>query len=76
MRSASLRSKRLVALVLLSVSLFLQGCSYNAWYTGFQQRQRQECYERGNSAEVQSCLEKANLSYEQYKSSREEVLKK
>jgi len=54
----------------------LQGCSYRSWYGGFQQKQRQDCYDRGNQADVQSCLEKADMNYDKYKSSREEILKK
>ncbi len=76
MLSFSFSPERFVLLILIISCLFLQGCSYRSWYGGLQQKQRQDCYERGNQADVQSCLEKANMNYDQYKSSREEVLKK
>jgi hypothetical protein len=74
MRLTSFHPKMVVAII--TGSLLLQGCSYKAWYGGLQQKQRQDCYERGNQSDIQSCLEKANLNYEQYKSSREDALKK
>ncbi len=76
MLSVSFSLERYVLLIFIAGCLLLQGCSYQSWYGGFQQKQRQDCYERGNQADVQSCLEKANMNYDQYKNSREEILKK
>jgi hypothetical protein len=76
MRSDSFRAKPVFLYILLSICLLLQGCSYKAWYGGLQQKQRQDCYELGSQSDLQSCLQKSDMSYEQYKISREELLKK
>jgi len=76
MLSVKSNPKRWGLLILLTGCLLFQGCSYQSWYGGLQQKQRQDCYDRGNQADVQSCLEKANLNYDQYKNSREEILNK
>jgi|GEM_PF-881376 len=76
MLSVSFRPEKALSIILITGCLFLQGCSYQSWYDGFQQKQRQDCYDRGNQADVQSCLEKANMNYDQYKNIREEILKK
>jgi hypothetical protein len=76
MRSDRFRAKIVFTLILLSTCILLQGCSYKAWYGGLQQKQRQDCYELGSQSDLQGCLQKSDMSYEQYKSSREELLKK
>ena len=54
--------------------LAAQGCTYQAWYAGFQERQRQECYENTmSSSDTRRCLDKVNdMSYDQYKHEREQ----
>jgi hypothetical protein len=52
--------------------LFNQGCTYRAWYEGFQERQRQECYENRGQSEIQKCLDRVNsTTYDEYMKSRE-----
>lgn len=58
-------------LLLIFPTLVAQGCTYQAWYEGFKERERQECYKHPDNSDVESCLERVNnLSYEQYKKSR------
>jgi hypothetical protein len=60
------------SLLLLSVSLLFlhQGCSYRAWYEGFKERERQECYKHLNHGDIASCLERVeSMSYDEYKRS-------
>jgi len=47
--------------------LFSQGCTYRAWYDGFQERQRQECYQNRGHDEVKQCLDRMNITtYDEY----------
>jgi hypothetical protein len=47
--------------------LFSQGCTYRAWYEGFQEQQRQECYKNRGRDETQKCLDRANsITYDEY----------
>ncbi len=49
------------------------GCSYRAWYQGFQDRQRQECYQLGGAREMQDCLDQVDcMSYDDYQRLRQE----
>ena len=69
--------KRLVTLLLVvSVSYLLQGCTYRAWYEGFKEGQRQECYKYESPHEILECLESLNnMTYEEYKKTREDLIK-
>lgn len=40
-------------LLVVSCFLFIQGCTYRAWYQGFQKRQRRACYENRGRGETQ-----------------------
>jgi hypothetical protein len=52
--------------------LTFQGCTYRAWYEGFQEKQRQECYESSSESEVRKCLDRVNrTTYDQYKKDRD-----
>ena len=68
---------RFAVILLLSVcfSTTLQGCSYRAWYTGFQEEQRRKCYDNPISSEIRNCLERANMSYDDYNKYREDSKK-
>jgi hypothetical protein len=62
-----------MALLLLAAGAFLgiQGCTNRAWYEGFKERQRQECYQSPSPSEVQKCLDSVNSStYDEYMRSR------
>ena len=62
----------LVFLLVACVFFSSQGCTYRAWYEGFQEQQRQNCYKYSSQSEIQRCLDKANnMTYEQYKMTRE-----
>lgn len=64
---------------MLMMCLFLccHGCTYQAWYEGFQAQQRQNCYQYKSQSEIQSCLDKVNsMTYEEYKKEREDLVKK
>jgi len=59
-------------LVLLLAVFFSQGCTYRAWYEGFQERQRLECNENRGRDEIQKCLDRVNsTTYDEYVNSRE-----
>ena len=43
------------------------GCTSRAWYEGFQEQQRRECYRLSNQSDIQECLERVDdLTYDQY----------
>jgi hypothetical protein len=62
---------RLPVLLLVSlVSVVCQNCTYRAWYEGFRERQRQDCYKIANQTERQGCLDRVNaMTYDKYKAS-------
>ena len=64
--------------VVIILCLALQGCSYQAWYTGLQEQQRQQCYQGSmNSAERQQCLDRVNsTTYDQYDLQRKENIQR
>jgi hypothetical protein len=66
-------SCRMIVLILIACSCFFsQGCTYRAWYDGFQERQRQECYQNRGHDEVQKCLYPVNsITYDEYEKGRE-----
>ena len=48
------------------------GCTYRAWYEGFRELERQNCYKIASPREQKECLEKFDeASYDQYKRERE-----
>lgn len=56
-------------------ALFLQGCSYKTWYTGFVEGQKFQ----GNKLtgnERQSCLDSIIEDYDRYERERQEGLKR
>lgn len=66
-------SLRYLAGAVIVLSLFGTGCTYKAWYEGFQDTRRQDCYQLPHG-EVQECLDKVNrIGYERYRREREEV---
>ncbi|MBK8163078.1 MAG: hypothetical protein IPK65_08010 [Gammaproteobacteria bacterium] len=66
-------SMRYLTGTVILLSLSGTGCTYKAWYEGFQDTRRQECY-RLPHGEVQSCLDNVNrVSYEQYRRERKEA---
>jgi hypothetical protein len=61
----------------LCLGLVCQGCSYQGWYSGLQEQQRQECYKFMSQSDTQRCLDKVNsTTYNQYKVQREQALGK
>jgi hypothetical protein len=61
--------------MLLFFFTILEGCSYRAWYTGFQDEQRRKCYDNPNQTQIQQCLDRANMSYDDYEKHRKESTK-
>jgi hypothetical protein len=61
---------------LLLIGIFccaIQSCSYQSWYEGLHEQQRQDCCKIENPAERQECLDKVNaMTYDQYKKTRED----
>jgi len=52
-----------------------QGCTYRAWYEGFKEQQRQECYRNLSQSEIQKCLDNANsTTYDEYARSRKDSI--
>lgn len=66
---------RTVVLLLTACScLFIQSCTYRAWYEGLQERERQECYKNTAGSEIQKCLDRVNsTTYDEYMKNRENV---
>ncbi len=53
----------------------VQGCTYRAWYSGLQERERQECYRYSDSSAIQECLDEVNRrTYDQYEEERKEEI--
>ena len=51
--------------------LLLGGCTHQAWFEGFKERQRQECLKHVNNDDVQRCLDEIErMSYKEYERSR------
>ncbi len=47
------------------------GCTYQAWYEGLRERQREECHKHISNDVVQRCLDNVeNMTHEQYLRSR------
>jgi hypothetical protein len=67
-------AKRIVFLPTLAVLVLAgSGCSYRAWYQGFQDRQRQDCYHLGGQHEIQDCLDRVDsMTYDDYQRLRQE----
>jgi len=64
-------------LLIICISLLIQGCTYRAWYEGFQEKQRQDCYQYRSQDQIQNCLDTVNgRTYDQYKKEREDIIKK
>jgi hypothetical protein len=54
----------------------IQGCTYRAWYEGFKERQRQDCYKYAGQDEIGKCLDTVNsTTYDQYENARKESKK-
>lgn len=63
--------KRLLNIMLaLSICYGCLGCTHRAWYEGFNQEQRRNC-QNLPTREQQECLDKASMTYDQYKTERE-----
>ena len=65
--------KRVLSFMLvISVLFVIIGCTYQAWYEGLREHQRQECHKHISDDVVERCLENVeNMTYEQYLKSRE-----
>ena len=64
--------RALTSLLVGAIGLASAGCTYRAWYEGFQEGQRQQCYDLRNQGDIQKCLDQVNATtYEEYKKSRE-----
>ncbi len=60
------------------VALFIifSGCPSRAWYEGYREAERQNCYKIESPTERQECLDRVNeTSYDQYKKDREKSQK-
>jgi hypothetical protein len=64
-------------LLMVGMCLAAQGCTYRAWYEGFQKQQREECYKQPTPEEVRKCLDQVNnMTYDQYTKARQDSEKK
>ncbi len=61
---------RWLTMLLVGCLLANQGCTYRAWYEGFQKKQRNDCYQYQNQKDVQECLDKSNMTYDEYEKTR------
>jgi hypothetical protein len=58
--------------MIIYCSLLSMGCSQQAWYEGFQESERQKCYEIVSQSAIQQCIDNVNsMSYHQYQRERE-----
>ena len=61
--------------LLLAVCVYFsfQACTYKAWYEGFKEGQRQDCYKIEDPNERLDCIDRVNsMTYEEYKRTRED----
>ena len=67
-----------VRTLLIPLCLAAQGCTYQAWYAGFQEQQRQQCYKKTMSpSDTQRCLDRVNsMTHVQYKAQREQAIER
>ncbi len=65
----------LIPLISVCIGISLQGCTYRAWYTGFQEEQRRKCYDNPIQTQIQQCLDRANMSYDNYDKYRQDSKK-
>jgi hypothetical protein len=72
-----MKNNMVVILLMACVCMAAQGCTYRAWYEGFQKQQREECYRQPSQEEIQKCLDKVNnMTYDQYTKARKDAEKK
>lgn len=66
-------SRRIHFFLLFGLIFFtVQGCTTRAWYGGFQENQRRDCYRYANENEIRRCLEQVeNMTYDRYQAERE-----
>jgi len=65
------------ALIALALVIVAQGCSHRAWYEGFREGQRDECYRTTTGAALRECLDGAEAtSYDEYEKARRTLLDK
>ncbi|MCF8054533.1 MAG: hypothetical protein K9K75_04865 [Deltaproteobacteria bacterium] len=64
-----------LAIFFAGLLLVLQGCTYRSWYEGLRETARQECYKNKNDQQIRECLDKTNVTYEEYEKNREELKK-
>lgn len=65
--------KNLLTLFIVGcVCIVSQGCTYRAWFEGFKENQRQDCYKHMSQSDIQECLDRVNsMTYDQYMKERE-----
>ena len=69
--------KLIIILLAGFVAFFFQGCTCKAWYEGFQEGQRRDCYKIESPSGRQDCLERvSNMTYEEYEKARKDLMKK
>ncbi len=68
---AKLSSLLLITAVL---SITLSACSKQNWYLGAQAAKQAQCM-KGPDAEYENCMQQSNENYDEYKKSRDELLK-
>ena len=68
----------MLCIFVIILCLAAQGCTYQAWYAGLQEQQRQQCYQNNMSpSDTQRCLDRVNnTTYNQYKAQREQSLER
>jgi hypothetical protein len=72
MKGRFMKKMFLANLLLAYVFMSFSGCSYRAWYEGFREAERQNCYKIESAAERQECLDRVDeTSYDQYQKERE-----
>lgn len=65
-----------VFLLISAAALASLGCTNRAWYEGFQERQRQECFKNRGQDEIQQCLDRVNsTTYDEYMKARKDTHK-
>ena len=67
--------KTIKILLLMLIAMSIGACSNKAIYNNFQLNNRNDCAKQPHS-EYETCMERTNMSYEEYEKKRKESLDK
>ncbi len=64
--------KKHYLMLIIVISVVSQGCTNQFWYDGLKANQRQQCL-KGLASEYNDCMERADESYNNYRTKKEDA---